>query len=92
MDRLEHLGYRLHLGARRCREHVAIKVDGAPLVLGFGEYFSYSLQHTKTLVANHQFNPIQATTAEPLEEADPASPCPLSCPLRHLKLHGIRPH
>ena len=72
MDRLEHLCHQLYLGARRDREHIAVKVDGTALVLGFGEYFSHSLQHTKALVANHQFNPIQATATQPLEEAAPA--------------------
>ena len=71
MDCLEHLCHQLHLGARRDREHIAVKVDGAALVLGFGEYFSHSLQHTKTLVANNEFHSVQATAAEPLEEADP---------------------
>ena len=72
MDCFEHLGYQLYLGARRDREHIAVKVDRTPLVLGFGEYFSHSLQHTKALVANHQFNSIQAAATQPLEETDPA--------------------
>ena len=41
-------------------------------VLDYWEYFSHSLQHTKALVSNHQLDPIQATAAKPLEEADPA--------------------
>ena len=28
MDRLEHFGYQFHLGARRYREHIAVKVYG----------------------------------------------------------------
>ena len=72
MDRLEHLGHQLHLGARRDREHVAVKMDSATLVLGFGEHFSHSLQHTQALVSNHQLDPVQATATQPLEEADPA--------------------
>ena len=59
VDCLKHLGYQLHLGARRDREYIAVKVDGTPLILGFREHFSHSLQHTKTFVTNHQFNPIQ---------------------------------
>ena len=47
-------------------------MDSTPLVLGFREYFFYSLQHTKALVSNHQFDSIQTTAAEPMEEADPA--------------------
>src|SRR5699024_5658224 len=72
VDCLEHLCHQLHLGARRDREHIAVKVDGAALVLGFGEYFSHSLQHTKTLVANNEFHSVQATATQPLKEADPA--------------------
>ena len=41
-------------------------------VLDYWEYFSHSLQHTKALVSNHQFDSIQTTATEPLEEADPA--------------------
>lgn len=41
------------------------------MVLGFGEYFSYSLLHIKALVINHQFNPIQAMATQPLEGTDP---------------------
>ena len=47
-------------------------MDGTPLILGFREHFSHSLQHTKTFVTNHQFNPIQATATQPLKEVDPA--------------------
>ena len=72
MDRLEHLCHQLDLGARRDREHIAVKVYGTALILGFREYFSYGLQHTETLVANHQPDPVQATATQPLEEADPA--------------------
>ena len=71
MDRLEHLSHQLHLGARRYREHIAVKMDGATLVLGFGEHFSHSLQHTKTLVSNHQLDPVQATATQLLEESGP---------------------
>ena len=71
VDRLEHLCHQLYLGARRDREHIAVKVDGTALVLGFGEYFSHSLQHTEAFVSDHQFNPIQTTAMQLLEEADP---------------------
>ena len=58
VDRLEHLSYQLCLGTRCYRENIAVEVDYAPLVCGFWEYFSHSLQHTKTLVTNHRFNSI----------------------------------
>lgn len=44
-------------------------MDGTPLVFGLREYFSYSIQHTKTLVANNEFHSVQATPLEPLKEA-----------------------
>src|SRR5699024_8901821 len=72
VDRLEHFGYQLHLGARRHREHIAVEVDGTPLVFGLRKHFSHSLQHTKTLVSNNEFHAVQATATQPLEEADPA--------------------
>ena len=57
VDRLEHLSHQLCLGARRCGEHIAVKVDGTALVLGLGEHFSRVLRHTKGLVAHHQLPP-----------------------------------
>ena len=72
MDRLEHLGHQLHLGARDSREHIAVKVDDTALVFGLRKYFSHSFQHTKALVPNHQLDPVQATAAQPLKETDPA--------------------
>ncbi len=72
VDRLKHLSNQLSLGARRHREHIAVKVDGTPLVFGLGEYSAHSLQHTKTFVSNNEFHPIQATATELLEETDPA--------------------
>ena len=71
VDRLEHLGYQLHLRARCYGEHIAVKVDGTPLVFGFRKHFSHSLQHTKALVSNDESYPIQTTTTEPLKEIDP---------------------
>lgn len=68
VDCLEHLGYQFYLGAGRDGEHIAVKVYGTTLVLSFWEYFSHSLQHPLALVANHQFDPIQATVTQPLEK------------------------
>ena len=52
VDRLEHLGYQLHLGERRNGEYIAVKVDGTPLIFGFGEYFVliYLLKYTSTFI------------------------------------------
>ena len=46
-------------------------MDGTALAFGLGEHFTHGLQHTKALVANHQFDPVQATATQPLEEAAP---------------------
>ena len=72
MDRLKHLSHVLYLGAGCYGEHIAVKMYRTALKLGFREYFSHSLQHTKAFVTNHQFNPIQTTASQPLEETDPA--------------------
>ena len=72
MNRLEHLGYQLHLGVRRNGEHIAVKVDGTPLVFGLRKHFSNSLQHAKALVANNEIHAIQTTATQPLKETDPA--------------------
>ena len=67
VDRLKHFSNQLFLVARHPREHIAVKVDSTPLVLGFREYSSDSLQHTKTLVANNEFHSIQATPTKPFK-------------------------
>ena len=72
VERLEHLGYQLHLRARCYREHIAVKVDGTPLVFGLRKHFSHSLQHTETLVANNKFHAVQTSSTEPLKETYPA--------------------
>ena len=72
MDRLEHLGHQLHLGARRDREHIAVEVDGAPMVFGLRKSFSHSLQHTKAIVSNDKFYAVQTTATQLLEKTDPA--------------------
>lgn len=40
-DFLEHLGYQLHLGARRYGEHIAVEVHGTSPVFGLSKYFSH---------------------------------------------------
>ena len=47
-------------------------MNGATLIFGFRKHFAYGLQHTKALVANYQFDTVQAAATQPLEEADPA--------------------
>ena len=73
VDRLDHLCNYLYFGAMCHREHIAIKMDCAPLVLGLREHLSRSPQHTQTLISNHQLNPVQSTTVKSLKEADPAN-------------------
>lgn len=52
------------------REYASIEANSSPLFFAFRKHFSYNLQHTKTLVINDKFNPIQITFVEPLDEAD----------------------
>lgn len=76
VDRLEHFGHQLTLERGVTGEHIAVKGYGAALVLGFGEYFSHSLQHTKALVFNNESYAIQVTATQPLEKADPTGLVP----------------
>lgn len=46
-------------------------MDHAPLAFGLREHLSHGFQHTQALVADDEFDPVQATASEPLEEADP---------------------
>ena len=69
---VKHLSYQFRLGTRRYREDIAVEVNRTPLVFGLRKHFSHSFQHTKALVTNHQFDPIQTTATQPLEEADPS--------------------
>ena len=39
------------------------------MVFCLGEHFTHGFQHTKALITNHEFHPVQATTTQPLEEA-----------------------
>ena len=71
MDRLEHLGYQLYLGARNDRKHIPVEMNGAALVFGIREYFSHCFQHTQALISDNEFHAVQAAALEPLEEADP---------------------
>ena len=41
------------------------------MVFSLGKHFAHGFQHTKALVTNHQFDPIQTTAAEPLKEINP---------------------
>ena len=44
----------------------------AALVFGVREHLAYGLQHSHALVADDELYAIQAASAEPLEEIDPA--------------------
>ena len=70
VDRLEHLSHQLHLGMWCNSKHIPVKVDCTPLIFSLMEHFTHGFQHTKALVTNHQFDPIQTTTTQPLEKAD----------------------
>ena len=44
----------------------------AALVFGIGEHLTHGLQHPHALVADDELYAVQAASAQPLEEADPA--------------------
>ena len=72
VDRLEHFCYNFDLGFRHNRENIAIEMHRAALIFGVREHLAHGLQHSHALVANDEFYAVQAASAEPLEEADPA--------------------
>ena len=59
VDRLEHLGYQLYLGARNNRKHIPVEMNGAALVFGIREYLSHSFQHTQHLSPTMSFTPFR---------------------------------
>ena len=44
----------------------------AALILCFGKHLSHSFQHPQTLVSDNELDAFKASSAKPLEEADPA--------------------
>ena len=72
VDRLEHFCYNFDLGFRHNRENIAVEMHRAALVFGVREHLVHGLQHPHALVADDEFCAVQAASAEPLEEADPA--------------------
>ena len=72
VDRLEHFRHNFDLGFRHNRENVAVKMHRAALVFGVRKHLAHGLQHPHALVADDELHAIQAASAEPLEEIDPA--------------------
>ena len=72
VNRLEHFYHNFDLGFRPNRESVAIEMHRAALVFGVRDHLAHGLQHPHALVADDELHAIQAASAEPLEEADPA--------------------
>ena len=72
VDRLEHFRYNFDLGFGHNREHIAVEMHRAALVFGVREHLAHGLQHPHALVPDDEFYAVQAASAKPLEEADPA--------------------
>ena len=72
VDRLEHFCHNFNLGFWHNRENVAVEMHRAALVFGIREHFAHGLQHPHALVADDELYAVQAASAEPLEETDPA--------------------
>lgn len=72
LDRLEHFCYNFDLGFRHNRENITVEMHRAALVFGVREHLAHGLQHSHALVVDDEFYAVQATSAESLEEADPA--------------------
>ena len=72
VDRLEHFCHNFDLGFGHNRENVAVEMHRAALVFGVREHLAHGLQHPHALVADDELHAVQASTTQPLEEADPA--------------------
>ena len=65
MNRFEHLGHQLHLGARHSREHIAVKVDGTALVFGIGVFtYQSKVARCAETVADLYFKTYQAGSTQ----------------------------
>ena len=73
VDRLEHFCHNSDLGFRHNRENITVEMHRAALLLGVQEHLAHGLQHSHALVVDDEIHAVQAASAEPLEEADPAS-------------------
>ncbi len=60
------------LGFRHNRENITVEMHRAALLLGVREHLAHGLHHPHALVADDEFYAVQAASAEPLKEADPA--------------------
>ena len=72
VDRLEHFCHNFNLGFGHNRENIAVEMHRAALVFGVRKHLAHGLQHPHALVADDELHAVQAASAEPLEEADPA--------------------
>ena len=72
IDRLEHFRHNFDLGFRHNRENAAVEMHCAALVFGVRKHLAHGLQHPYALVTNDELHAVQAASAEPLEETDPA--------------------
>ena len=72
VDRLEHFCHNFDLRFRHNRENVAVEMHRAALIFGVREHLAHGLQHPHALVADDELYAVQAASAEPLEEIDPA--------------------
>ena len=72
VDRLEHFCHNFCLGFGHNRENIAVEMHRAALVFGVREHLAHGLHHPHALVTDDEFYAVQAASAEPLKEADPA--------------------
>ena len=72
VDRLEHLRHVFDLRAGYDRKNIAIEVHRAALVFRLWKDLANCLKHPQAFVSNDELHAIQASSLEPLEEADPA--------------------
>ena len=72
VDRLEHFCHNFDLGFGHNRENVAVEMHRAALIFGVQKHLAHGLQHPHALVPDDELYAVQAASAKPLKEIDPA--------------------
>ena len=72
VDRLEHFCHNFDLGFGHNGENVAVEMHRAALIFGVQKHLAHGLQHPHALVPDDELYAVQAASAKPLKEIDPA--------------------
>ena len=72
VDRFEHFCHNFDLGFGHNGENVAVEMHRAALIFGVQKHLAHGLQHPHALVPDDELYAVQAASAKPLKEIDPA--------------------